>query len=450
MGTLLVRNATVLATMDDVGTEIKNGGMLIRDGWIEQVNVSSKLPPHADRIVDLSGHVVFPGLINTHHHLYQTLDRACPACQNASLVGWMKSLYPRWERMTPRDVQLATEIGLAELALSGCTTVADHHYLWPNGNVAEDQFEVAGRIGVRFHLGRGFQNISIDQGGFASPSLIEDDDDILGDCERVIGRFHDSSPGALNRVFIAPSSVRSVTPDLLRRSAELARTLKVGFHMHLGETVGEVDFVRERFSCRPAQLAESAGCVGKNTWFAHGIHFDAGDIDILRHNGCGICHCPTSNMLLGSGVAPIQRYRENGLTVGLGVDGAASNDSSNLISEMRLALLLARVNSAPAQSLLNARQVLEVATRGGARLLGRDDIGCLRPGCAADFVAVRLDRLELLGAEDPVVALAACVVTKVDQSWVHGRPLVVDGVVTGVDMENLARRAKSYAQSHIQ
>lgn len=440
MSTLLVKNASVLVTMDASRREISSGGLFIRDGWIEQAGDSKSLPAQADEVIELSGHLVIPGMINTHHHLFQTLDRACPACQSTTMAGWLKALYPRWEKMTPDDVKLATEIGLGELALSGCTTVADHHYLWPNGNRAEDQVEVADRSGLRFHLGRGFQTLGVDDGGFAPRSLTEKGDAALRDCERVVNAFHDASAGSMRQVFIAPSSLRTVSPEFLRESANLARALKVGFHMHLGETLAELDFVRQKFHCRPAELAEQFGCVGENTWYAHGVHLDDADTQILRRNGCGICHCPSSNMVLVSGIAPIQRYRKAGLTVGLGVDGAASNDSSNIMAELRQAFLLSRLSTTAPDAAMTARDALEIATIGGARLLGRKDIGRLEPGCVADFAAIRIDRLPIIGADDPVAALASCVIGTVDHSWVHGRRIVREGALLNCDTAALAAR----------
>jgi cytosine/adenosine deaminase-related metal-dependent hydrolase len=438
--TLLIRNASILATMDSEAREIAGGGMFIRDGCIEQVDVTAKLPAEANSIVDLSGHLVMPGFVNTHHHLYQTFDRACPGLQNAPLNDWLRGLYRRWVDLTPNDVVLATEIGLAELALSGCTTAADHHYMWPNGAKADDQFRVARRIGVRFHLGRGFQNIGAGSGGFAPPSILENDDDVLADCARLIRQYHDPSPGAMEQVFIAPSSVRSVTPQLLKKASETAHSHGVRFHMHLGETRGEIDYTRERFGKRPAEVAFELGCLSPQSWVAHGVHFDDRDIELLRRSGCGICHCPSSNMRLASGIAPIQRYLESGLTVGLGVDGSASNDSSNLLAEIRTALLLSRVAAAPERPLLDPRALLKAATVGGAKLLGRSDIGRLQPGYCADFIAFRLSRIELLPTEDPIAAVALCALTRVDHSWVHGRQVVKDSELLGVDHSALVER----------
>ena len=439
-GTLLIRNATILATMNSSGREIAGGGVFIRDGWIEQVDVTERLPAEADNVVDLSGHLVMPGFVNTHHHLYQTFDRACPACQNAALVDWLRGLYPRWVRLTPDDIALATEIGLAELALSGCTTAADHHYIWPNGATADLQFEVARRVGVRFHLGRGFQNVGAGSGGFAPPPLLEQSDDALADCARLIGKFHDPRPGSMEQVYIAPSSLRSVTPGLLKQSAETARVHGVNFHMHLGETRGEIEYTLETFGKRPAEMAEELGCLSPQSWVAHGVHFNDNDIEILVRSGCGVCHCPSSNMRLGSGIAPVQRYLERGVNIGLGVDGSASNNSSNLLSEIRTALLLSRVNAVPDHPLLDPRTVLTAATVGGAKLLGRRDIGRIEAGYCADFIAFRLDRIELLGTEDPIAAIAMCALTRVDHSWVHSRQIVKDGELLGVDQPALVER----------
>ena len=439
-GTLLIRNATVLATMDLNGREIRDGGMFIRDGWIEQVDVSERLPASADKIVDLSGYLVMPGFVNGHHHLYQTLDRACRASQNVSLVDWLIGLYPRWARLMPDDVALATEIGLIELALSGCTTAADHHYIWPSGVSADMQFKVARGVGLRFHLGRGFQNIGQGNGGFAPPALLEKGDDALADCVRLIEKFHDPSPGSMQQVYIAPGSLRSVAPDLLKESAEAARTHDVHFHMHLGETRGEIDFALEKFGKRPVEIADALGCLHPHSWVAHGVHFNDDDVEILARRGCGICHCPSSNMRLASGIAPIQRYIKRGLNVGLGVDGSASNDSSNLLSEIRMALLLARVNAPPDQPLLDARTILKAATVGGAKLLGRNDIGRLEAGYCADFIVFRLDRIELLATEDPLAAIALCALTRVDHSWVHGRQIIESGKLLGADEYGLVKR----------
>jgi cytosine/adenosine deaminase-related metal-dependent hydrolase len=428
--------------MDDARREIPQGGLFIRDGFIEQAGDSKTLPQQADEIVDLAGHIVLPGLVNTHHHLFQTLDRAFPPSQNGNLVQWLKGLYPRWEKFDAEDAATATELGLAELALSGATTVADHHYLWHQDVSAASQFEIARKIGVRFHLGRGSQNIGQPHGGFAPVSLIEDEDEILSATEFAIAQFHDSTPGSLRQIFVAPSSLRTATPSLLRKSAALAEKHKMRFHFHLGETSAEIDFIKEKFGKRPAQLAEELGCLTPRSWVAHGVHFDGGDIALLGRCGCGICHCPSSNMRLSSGIAPVTRYLKSGITVGLGVDGSASNDASNLLAEMRMALLLSRVKPETEGDFLTARTVLEMATRNGAALLGRDDIGRLEAGRVADFVAVDSNRIEIAGSEDPVAAIVFCAMTRVDHSWVHGRRIVKKGELSGHDFQALAERVR--------
>ena len=442
MSTLLARNARVLVTMDNERHEIAHGGLFVRDGFIEQVGDSKDLPKQADEIVDLTGHIVLPGFVNTHHHLNQSLDRAYPPSQNGNLVQWLKGLYPRWEQCGPEDTKLATELGLAEIALSGATTVADHHYLWPKGVTAARQFEAAGKIGVRFHLGRGSQNIGQPHGGFAPVSMIEDEDTVLAGTAEVIAQFHDPSPGSFRQVFVAPSSLRTATPALMQKSAALAAKHGLQFHFHLGETKAEIDYVAAKYGKRPAQFAEELGCLTPRSWVAHGVHFDDGDIALLGRCGCGICHCPSSNMRLSSGIAPVSRYLKNGLTVGLGVDGSASNDSSNLLVELRTALLLSRVAAESDADFLNARMALEMATRNSAGLLGRTDVGILAPGYAADFIAFDSDRIEIAGSEDPVAAIAFCAMTRVDHSWVHGRPLVRHGQLADYDVSDLVERIR--------
>ncbi len=447
MGTLLVRNVRVLVTMDDARREIPHGEMLIRDGFIESVGERNSLPQHADEIIDLTGHIVLPGLINTHHHLYQSLDRAWPPSQDQSLTGWLRGLYPRWEALTPEAIAVAVELGLAEIVLSGCTTVADHQYLWPNGLAASTSFDIAASFGIRFHLGRGGQNVGREQGGFAPAGLIEDGEQILAHTADLIARFHDARPGSFRQVFVAPSSLRAATPELMRASAMLAAQAGVQLHFHLGETATEVDFTLQKYGKRPVQVAEKLGCLTPHTWVAHGVHFNHDDVAVLRRCGCGICHCPSSNMRLSSGIAPVRHYLDQAITVGLGVDGSASNDSSNLLSEIRTALLLSRIQANDDQSFLAARTVLEMATRNGAKLLGRGDLGRLAPGCAADFIAFDSGRLELAGSHDPVAALAFCAMTRVDHSWVHGNPIVREGRLVTVDLEDLIQRVYSDSRS---
>lgn len=442
MSTLLVRNAHVLVTMD--GREIANGGMFIRDGWIESVGPTEDIPASADEVVDLSGHVVLPGLINTHHHLYQTLTRAFPGAQDAGLFDWLKTLYPVWARMTPDHVRTATTLGLVESARSGATTVFDHQYLWPNGSRIDDQFEGAAELNIRFHASRGSMSLGEDQGGLPPRDVVEDEDRILEDTQRAITRFHDPERGSMRQVVVAPCSPFSVTPELMRQSAALAREAGVRLHTHLAETHDEEEFCLREFGRRPVAYMESVQWAGPDVWYAHAVHVSDDEVGRMGRAGTGVAHCPSSNMRLASGLAPISRYLERGVPVGLGVDGSASNDTSNLMAEARHALLLNRLAVAPgigAGPQMTARQALELATLGSARLLGRDDVGLLAPGYAADFIAIDLDRVELAGAlHDPVAAVVLCAPAGVDRSWVGGEPLVVDSRVIGVDEESLVAR----------
>jgi 8-oxoguanine deaminase len=444
MTTLLVRNADVLVTMDDWRQEIIQGGMFIRDGFIEAIGESKNLPQQADETIELAGHIVLPGLINTHHHLYQSLDRAYPPSQNKSMVGWLHGLYPRWERLNPSEIALAIELGLAEIVLSGCTTVADHQYLWPNGITGEIAFDTAAKFGIRFHLGRGSQNIGRRDGGFAPNSLVQDLDEILEDTAELVTRFHNAKRGSFRQVFVGPSSLRTATPDLLRASAALAAQKGVHLHFHLGETKSELEFALERYGKRPVQVAEELGCLTPRTWLAHGVHFNRDDMATLKSCDCGICHCPSSNMRLNSGVAPVKECLDEGISVGLGVDGSASNDASNLLVEIRMAMLLSRVTAQNETDLISARTVIEMATRNGAKLLGRDDIGILAPGYAADFIAIDRRRLEIAGSDDPIAALAFCAMTRVDHSWAHGKPVVRQGQLVTVDLDDLLERVRSH------
>ena len=446
MPTLLARHASVLVTMDGSRREIPDGAVFCRDGWIEQVGPSASLPDRADEIVDLADHVLLPGLVNTHHHLYQTLTRAVPAAQDADLFTWLKTLYPIWARLTPDDIRLSTQLGLAELARSGCTTCADHLYLFPNGCRLDDEIEAARPVGLRLHAARGSMSLGESQGGLPPDRVVEKPEAILKDCQRVIDAFHDAAPGAMTRVVVAPCSPFSVTEDLMRQAAALARAHGVMLHTHLAETLDEERFCLETFALRPLAYAESMDWSGSDVWFAHAVHIQDAEIERMGRAGVGVAHCPSSNMRLASGMAPIRRFLAAGVKVGLGVDGSASNDSSHLVAEARQAMLLARLGGAARPDLdglpglLTARQALELATRGGAAVLGREDIGSLEPGKCADFIALDLNRLDYAGAwHDPVAAVVLCAPAGVDQSWVHGRPVVRDGGVLGLDEPRLVR-----------
>ncbi|HEY57023.1 MAG TPA: 8-oxoguanine deaminase [Anaerolineae bacterium] len=450
MSTLLVRHATILITMDDERREIPDGGMFIRDGFIEQVGPTAQLPDTADEVLDLEGYVVAPGLINTHHHFYQTLTRGVPRAQDANLFHWLKTLYPIWARMTPEHIRVSTQTALAELALSGCTTAFDHLYLFPNGARLDDEIEAAREVGLRLHASRGSMSLGESQGGLPPDSVVEDEAHILRDSQRLIERYHDPSPGSTLQIVLAPCSPFSVTGDLMRQSARLARAYGVRLHTHLAETEDEEQFCLEKFGLRPVAYMESLEWIGPDVWFAHSIYVNQEEIAHYAKHGVGVAHCPTSNMRLGSGIMPLYEMLTAGVKVGLGVDGSASNDGSHMLEEVRQAMLLARVRSGllgfsrsdeQAPPLLTARQALELATRGGAAVLGRDDIGQLAPGKAADFFAVRLARLEYAGAlHDPVAALVFASPVRADYTVVGGRLVVKEGHLVTVDVPRLVER----------
>lgn len=444
MATLLVRNAQLLVTMDGERREITGGGMFIRDGWIEEIGPGDLLPENADEVLDLTGHIVLPGLVNTHHHLYQTLTRVLTAAQDADLFNWLKTLYPVWGRMMPEDMRISTRLGLTELALSGCTTASDHHYIFPNGCRLDDQIEAAKEVGLRLHASRGSMSLGESDGGLPPDSVVEDEDAILADTQRVIDAYHDPHPGAMTRIVVAPCSPFSVTADLMRESAALARANNVYLHTHLAETLDEEHFCLEEFGERPLAYAEQLDWAGDDVWFAHAVHINPQEAKRMASAGMGVAHCPSSNMRLASGIAPVRRYLAEGVSVGLGVDGAASNDSSHMLAEARQAMLISRVGQAVAPEidehpdLLTARQALEIATLGGAAVLGRSDIGSLETGKCADFIAIKLERLEYAGAmHDPLAALVFCSPVGVDYNYVNGRAVVSEGRMQTLELEPL-------------
>ncbi len=457
MPTLLVRNAAVLVTMDGARRELREAGLFARDGWIEQVGPSAELPPSADEILDLRDHVLLPGLINTHHHLYQTLTRAVPAAQDAGLFQLLKTLYPMWARMRPEDIRISTTLGLAELALSGCTTTSDHLYIYPNGCRLDDAIEAARGVGLRFHASRGSMSLGESQGGLPPDSVVEQPEAIQQDTRRLIEAYHDPQPGAMLRLVVAPCSPFSVTPELMRESAALARAYGVHLHTHLAETLDEQAFCEEQFGFRPLAYAEHLGWSGPDVWFAHAVHINADEVGRMARAGIGVAHCPSSNMRLASGIAPLRRYRAAGVRVGLGVDGSASNDSSHMLAEARQAMLLSRLGAAVAPAiddqpdLLTARQALEVATLGGAQVLGRPDLGSLEPGKCADFVAIDLNRLDYAGAlHDPVAAVVFCAPVKVDFSYVHAQPVVREGQLATAELPSVIEAHNRAARRLVQ
>ncbi|MFQ5617191.1 MAG: 8-oxoguanine deaminase [Anaerolineales bacterium] len=450
MPTLLVKNTTLLATFDDQRREIPNGGLFIRDGFIEQVGPTGELPETADEILDLSDHVLLPGLINTHHHFYQTLTRAVPAAQDANLFSWLKTLYPIWARMTPEDIYTSTQTALAELALSGCTTASDHLYLYPNGSRLDDEIHAALEIGVRLHASRGSMSLGESKGGLPPDSVVEGEDDILKESRCLIEQYHDPNPGSMTQIVLAPCSPFSVTPDLMRQSAALAREYGVHLHTHLAETADEETFCLEMFGMRPVALMQALDWIGDDVWFAHSVHVDAEEIDLYARTGCGVAHCPSSNMRLASGIAPVMAMQAAGVKVGLGVDGSASNDGSHILAETRQAMLLARLDAGlrgaslsvdDAPPLMTARQALELGTRGGAAVLGRGDIGSLEPGKCADFFAIDLNRLDYAGAwHDPLAAVVFCNPAGVDYTVVGGKFVVKAGQLLTVDLRKLVEK----------
>ncbi|MCA1899579.1 MAG: 8-oxoguanine deaminase, partial [Chloroflexi bacterium] len=342
MTTLLIKNA-YLVTMDERQREIPDGGLFIRDGFIELVGQTSSLPSAADEVLDLKGHVVLPGLVNTHHHFYQTLTRAVPAAQDANLFNWLKTLYPIWARLQPDDIFISTQTALAELALSGCTTASDHLYLFPNGSKLDDEIAAAFEIGVRLHASRGSMSLGESKGGLPPDSVVDTEENILKDSQRVIEKFHDAKRGSMTQIALAPCSPFSVTSDLMKESAKLAREYGVHLHTHLAETEDEEQFCKQMFGHRPVEYMQEVDWVGGDVWFAHAIWVNDEEIKTFARHNCGVAHCPTSNMRLASGIAPVKQYRAAGVNVGLGVDGSASNDGSHLLAEVRNAMLLSRL-----------------------------------------------------------------------------------------------------------
>jgi cytosine/adenosine deaminase-related metal-dependent hydrolase len=450
MTTLLVQHVDVLVTMDDQRREITDGGLFIRDGFIESVGPSHDLPGTADEVLDLTGHIVVPGLINTHHHFYQTLTRAVPDAQNANLFNWLKTLYPIWGRMTTEDIRVSTQVALAELALSGCTTASDHLYIFPNGSRLDDEIHAARETGLRLHASRGSMSLGESKGGLPPDQVVEDEAFILKDSQRLIETYHDPNPGSYTQIVLAPCSPFSVTADLMRESASLAREYGVHLHTHLAETQDEEAFCIAQVGFRPVAYMELLNWIGPDVWFAHSVHVNADEIELYRQSGCGVAHCPTSNMRLASGIAPILEMLFAGVKVGLGVDGSASNDGSHLLAEVRQAMLLARVkaslggaslSSTGGPAIMTARQALEIATLGSASVLGRQDLGALVPGKCADFFAVNLNRLELAGGlHDPVAALVFCTPVQADYTIVGGKFVVKEGQLVNLDLPSLIRQ----------
>lgn len=453
--TLLIRNADIVVTMDDQRREIAQGSIFIRGNVIEQVGPGNELPQTADEVIDASGHVAIPGLINTHHHMYQTLTRALPAAQDGELFHWLTNLYPVWAGLTPEMVGVSTQTAMAELMLSGCTTSSDHLYIYPNGCTLDHSIEAAQEIGMRFHAARGSMSVGQSKGGLPPDSVVEDEAAILKDTQRLIERYHDAQPYAMQRIVVAPCSPFSVSRDLMRESAVLARSFKVSMHTHLAENTNDVAYSREKFNMTPAQYAEDCGWIGHDVWHAHCVQLDDAGIEVFGRTRTGVAHCPCSNMRLASGIAPVRKMLDSQVPVGLGVDGSASNDGGHMLGEVRQAMLLQRVahwdSLGPAA--LSARQALEIATLGGAQVLGRDDIGALKPGMAADIALFDMRQIGFAGAlHDPVAALVFCTSSNVAYSLINGRVVVREGRLTTLDTALLCERhnrlAYELAQVH--
>ncbi|MBE9077087.1 8-oxoguanine deaminase [Romeria aff. gracilis LEGE 07310] len=452
MSTLLVRNIHTLITMDEQRREIRHGALFVRDRVIEQVGPTEALPSTADEVLDLQDrHIVLPGLVNTHHHFFQNLTRVVPAAQNSDLFGWLDTLYPIWSNLTAEGLFVSAQLAAAELVLSGCTTASDHLYLYPNDCTLDDEIRAVQEVGLRFHASRGSMSVGKSQGGLPPDSLVEDEADVLKDSERLIEQYHDASRHAMLRMTLAPCSPFSVTQELMRESAEMARRYPaVRLHTHLAENSSDVSYSLEKFGMRPGEYAESVGWLGEDVWHAHCVKLSDDAIDKFGRTGTGVAHCPCSNMRLASGIAPIRKMLARQVPVGLGVDGAASNDATNLLQEARQAFLVARVREEDAGA-MTARQVLDIATRGGARVLGRDDIGFLAPQMSADFIAVDIDRPEFAGTQqDIVAALIFCHASQVAYSFINGQRVVDQGRLTTVDMTQLLSRHRQAAIALIQ
>ena len=454
MTTLLIHNAEAVAAFDDARTELRQASVFIRNQVIEAIGPSADLPQTADEVIDARGHVVIPGLINTHHHMYQSLTRAIPAVQNAELFGWLKGLYPIWAGLTPEMVQVSTQVAMAELLLSGCTTSSDHLYIYPNGVRLDDSIEAARQIGMRFTATRGSMSVGQSAGGLPPDRVVEEEDVILKDTQRLIEQYHSAQHGAMTQVAVAPCSPFSVSRDLMRESALLARHYGVRLHTHLAENDHDIAYSREKFNCTPTQYAQDLGWLGHDVWHAHCVKLDDDGISLFAATRTGVAHCPCSNMRLASGIAPVRKMLNAGVPVGLGVDGSASNDAAHLLNEARQALLLARVGRSldkfgcdygPAE--MTARDALAVATRGGAQVLGRQDIGHLAPGMCADLALFDMRTLSFAGGavHDPIGSLLLCASAQAAYTVVDGKVVVRQGQLATVDLGPLLERHNQLA-----
>ena len=453
MKTLLIRNAHCVATFDHAdplrARELRDASVFVRGNRIESIAPATEAQPAADEVIDARGHLVMPGLVNTHHHMYQSLTRAVPGVQDAELFSWLGGLYPLWGGLTPEMVRVSTQLAMAELLMSGCTTSSDHLYLYPNGVRLDDSMAAAREIGMRFTATRGSMSVGRSKGGLPPDSLVEDERHILRDSQRLIEQHHDASFGSMLQVALAPCSPFSVSQDLMRETAKLARSHGVRLHTHLAENDHDIAYSREKFNCTPAQYAHDLGWLGEDVWHAHCVKLDDAGISLFAATRTGVAHCPCSNMRLASGIAPVRRMLDAGVPVGLGVDGGASNDGAHMVGETRQALLLARVSRSlepfgcdrgPGD--MGARDALALATRGGAQVLGRKDIGHLAVGMCADLALFDLRSLGFAGAavHDPLGALVLCASPPAAYTVVNGKVVVRKGRLTTLELEPLVER----------
>jgi 8-oxoguanine deaminase len=465
---VLIHNATCIATMDDTGREFRDTSLLIQGNLIAGIGAADALlqtvGDQVDEVIDASGHIVMPGMVNTHHHMYQSLTRAIPAVQNAELFGWLRGLYPIWAGLTPEMIRVSTQIAMAELLLSGCTTSSDHLYIYPNGVRLDDSIEAAREIGIRFTATRGSMSVGQSAGGLPPDRVVEKEDAILKDTQRLIETYHDASHGSMLHVAVAPCSPFSVSRDLMRESATLARSYKTRLHTHLAENDHDIAYSREKFGCTPAEYAQDLGWTGADVWHAHCVKLDDAGISLFAASRTGVAHCPCSNMRLASGIAPVRKMLNAGVPVGLGVDGSASNDAAHMLNEARQAMLLARVGRAmqpPEQRSgktffgcdlgpeeMTARDALRIATRGGAQVLGRKDIGHIATGMCADLALFDLRTLGFAGGavHDPVGSLLLCASAQAAYTLVNGKIVVRAGQLTTVDLPVLIEKHNQLAR----
>jgi cytosine/adenosine deaminase-related metal-dependent hydrolase len=464
MNTLLIHNAHTIATLNDAGDEFRNASVFVRGNTIEAIGPAAQLPSSADRVIDAQHHVVIPGMVNTHHHMSQSLTRAIPGVQNAELFSWLTGLYPIWAGLQPDMIYASTQTAMAELLLSGCTTSSDHLYIYPNGVKLDDCIAAAQEIGMRFVATRGSMSVGQSKGGLPPDRVVEQEDAILKDTQRLIERYHDASHGAMTQVAVAPCSPFSVSQDLMRLSAEMARHYGVRLHTHLAENDHDIAYSLEKFNRTPTQYAEDLGWLGHDVWHAHCVKLDDEGISLFAATRTGIAHCPCSNMRLASGIAPIRKMIEAGVPVGLGVDGSASNDAAHMVNEARQAMLLARLrkslegpqvnaegktifgcDTAPME--MTARDALRLATRGGAEVLGRKDIGQLSVGYCADMALFDLRNLSFAGGavHDAIGSLMLCASAPAAYTVVNGRAVVSEGQLASVDLGNVIERHNKFA-----